>query len=218
MAEKGPQPAKPAVDRAGQNASAGEPTEAVAKPFTVVDRRFWARGASDNRDDEEKPHKPTYVETLEQRVKEQEEKVNDTLARHRRAVSEFENAQARLRRDLVKEVEQTRRALFVDLLEIVDNLDRAISAADSAADAKALIQGVKMVRQQFEDKLAEYGIHRQQSLGKRFDPREHAAVSTVPVTDPEQDGVVVGVVKEGYVLGDEILRPATVAVGRSPAE
>jgi len=187
--------------------------EVEAKPFAVVDRRFWAQPPSDEHSDAEPARKPSFVEDLEKRLKEQQDKVSDTLARHQHAVAEFEAARARLRRDMAKEVEGNRRALFVDLLEIVDNLERAITAAEATNDTNTLIDGVKLVRAQFLAKLAEYGVRQNESLGHHFDPAQHAAVSTVPVKDPAQDGVVVGVVKEGYLVGDEVLRPATVAVG-----
>ena len=78
----------------------------------------------------------------------------------------------------------------------------------------ALLQGVDLVHQQFLAKLESFGVTRVDALGLPFDPAAHEAVTIVPVTDPARDHVVVGIVKHGYAVGDEVLRPAQVAVGQ----
>ena len=80
------------------------------------------------------------------------------------------------------------------------------------------LAGVKMVRDQFLATLQGLGVRRLASLGERFDPRRHEAISSIPVSDPAQDGVVVGVVRDCYLIGDETLRYGMVAVGKGPTE
>ena len=178
----------------------------------VVDRRFWVR--EDEDEDEGGPGKPTYVEELEGRIHELEATLETIRAQHRRAKSEFEEARARLRREMRREVERHRRDVFAGLLEILDDLDRALGAATETRDVDGLIRGVEMVRDAFLARLGEYGVVRRQSQGELFDPTRHEAVSTVPVEREEDHDRVVGVIKEGYDIGDEVLRPATVAVGK----
>ena len=102
-----------------------------------------------------------------------------------------------------------------DLLEVLDNLDRAIAAArESDAPAGTLLRGVELVRDQFLAKLEALGVRHIDTLGQVFDAAVHEAVSMAPVTDPSQDGLVVAVAREGYAIGDELLRPASVVVGR----
>jgi len=67
---------------------------------------------------------------------------------------------------------------------------------------------------QFVAKLAGFGVTRIDALDQPFDPTCHEAVTTVPVTDPASDHAVVGVVRPGYRMGDEVLRPAQVAVAQ----
>lgn len=184
----------------------------------VVDRRHWAQDSSADATDETPRSKPTYVAELEQRLADREAEVQTIRAQHRAATTEFENAKARMRRELSKEVEAHRRTLLHDLLEIVDNLERAAQAAKDADEHGALREGVELVLRQFTAKLGEYGVRKTLSLGQKFDPVQHEAVSTVPAENPEQHDCVVGVIREGYTLGDEILRPATVAVGRQGGE
>lgn len=182
----------------------------------VVDRRWWARGESDDSAEETRDRKPTVVEELEQRLADAQEQLQDILSEHRRAVDEFEQVKVRIRRDVAREVERGRRAVLVEMLEIVDNLDRAIAAArgTSSTDAsETLLRGVELVRDQFLARLESFGVKRVPTLGALFDPQLHEAVSMAPVTDPAQAGVVIAVAKEGYAIGDELLRPASVVVG-----
>src|SRR5436190_9581273 len=174
----------------------------------VVDRRWWARGddAGDPRGDQA-GQKPTYVEALERRATDAEKQAQEYLAKYRGAAQEFEDARARMRKELAKDAERTRRDVLVSLLEVVDNLDRAIDAAKKAprqssgqaGDAgDVLLQGVEMVRQQFLAKLDGFGVKRIDALGADFDPLLHEAVTTVPATDDSADGRVVGVITSGY--------------------
>ena len=80
-----------------------------------------------------------------------------------------------------------------EMLEVVDNLDRAVDAAGQAPSVEAVVQGIDMVRRQFLAKLEGLGVDpRSRRSGQPFDPQLHEAVTTVPATSPEQDGVVVG--------------------------
>jgi len=169
----------------------------------VVDRRWWAqtdaeRTAATAADpDAGRGPKPTYIEQLEQRLAQ--------------AQTEFEQARVRMRRDMEREVERSIRAVIAELLEVVDNLDRAITSA--GVDDSPLLVGVRLVRDQFLAKLESFGVMRLAALGEPFDAAIHEAVAMAPALDETQDGRIVAVVKEGYVIGDALLRPASVVVG-----
>ena len=186
----------------------------------VVDRRWWARKDGDEAAGEGGARKPSYVEGLERQVAEQGAQLQVFSADHRRSLEEFEQVKTRLRRDVAREVERGKRAVLAELLEVVDNLDRAIAAARSGPAAPVrddaienLTRGVELVRDQFLAKLAAFGVTRVDARGQPFDATRHEAVTTTPVQDIAQDGMVVAVVNEGYAIGDEILRPASVVVG-----
>ncbi len=184
------------------------------KPIKVVDRRWWARDETGAPEAERAPLKPTYVEELERQLADKDRQIQDYLGRYREAASEFDATRARMRREIGKEIERGRRTLLVELLEVLDNLDRALDAAAGATSVESLIAGVRLVRDQFLAKLEGFGVRRIEPLGQRFDPAQHEAVSTAPASDPSQDGMVIGVIARGYLIGDEILRPAIVAVAR----
>jgi molecular chaperone GrpE len=185
----------------------------------VIDRRWWAKkdGETDGGGDG-RSRKPTYIEDLERQLADQGAQLQAFAADHRRALDEFEQARTRIRRDVAREVERGKRAVLVELLDVVDNLDRAIAAAHASAGAneaaQTLTRGVELVHDQFLAKLSGFGVSRVTALGQPFDAARHEAVTTTPVQDPAQDGTIISVVKEGYAIGDEILRPASVVVGK----
>jgi molecular chaperone GrpE len=192
----------------------------AAKVVKVVDRRRWRGDGESNPDAVEQPSlKPTYVEELERRAAQAEKQAQEYLGKYREASREFEDARARMRKELAKDAERSRREVFVTLLEVVDNLDRAIDAAlkTGAAASDPLLQGVELVRQQFLSKLEGFGVRRIASEGQPFDPALHEAVTTVPAPDPASDGLVLGIIAHGYRIGDDVLRPAMVAVGQRRA-
>jgi len=200
-------------------------------PVKVVDRRWWARGEDAPGSDTAASLKPSYVEELERKLADSEKQAQEYLGKYRQASQEFEVARARMRKELAKDAERSRRDVLASLLEVVDNLDRAIDAArkttktprpdsgqaprpgseqvNDAADP--LLQGVELVRQQFLSKLEGFGVTRIPTEGAMFDPLVHEAVTTVP-GDEAADGRIAGVIAQGYRIGDEVLRPALVAV------
>jgi molecular chaperone GrpE len=188
-------------------------------PVKVVDRRWWANtpdsAASDRA--EHSSLKPTYVEELEQQLAEKDKLLQEYIAKYRQASNEFEEARLRLRREISKDVDRARREVLAEMLEVVDNLDRAVDAAAKAPSVEAVVQGLDLVRRHFLAKLEGLGVTRIAAEDVPFDPAVHEAITTLPVSTPEQEGQVVGVVRHGYRLGTDVLRPAAVAVTKSQA-
>jgi molecular chaperone GrpE len=185
-----------------------------AATMKVTDRRWWARGegtAESTEPARESSFKPTYVEELEAKVATKDAEIQRLLTEYRSARDEFEQARARLRKEVTKDVERGRRSLLVSFLEVLDNLDRALDAAGDRTD-DPLTQGVSFVRQQFLATLEVFGVKRLDPLGQPFDPTAHEAVATVPATGACPSGTVAGVVKSGYLIEDDVLRAAQVAV------
>jgi molecular chaperone GrpE len=184
----------------------------------VVDRRWWARDPAGLTAEDVAARKPTYVEEIELQLAQKAEQLQTFITEHRRALDEFEQVKLRIRRDVGREVDRGKRAVLSEMLEVVDNLDRAIAAArdpSAPASGDALLRGVELVRTQFLTALEGFGVSRIPALGERFDAARHEAVTTTPVQETALDATVVHVVKEGYAIGDELLRPASVVVGRS---
>ena len=178
----------------------------------VTDRRWWARGEEAPAEGAEEPRlKPTYIEELEERLAAKDAELQQILGKYRGAADEFDQARVRLRKEIAKDVERSRRSLIVSFLEVLDNIDRAMAAAADRPD-DPLVKGVSLVAQQFLGVLESLGVTRVDPLGGMFDPTRHEAVATTPAAAGVPAGQIVGVIRPGYVMGEDVLRPAMVAV------
>ncbi len=136
------------------------------------------------------------------------DKYLDLAARTR---AEFENYQKRSQRERELDRKYAFGPIALDLLPILDNLDRAVQAAKQAGETGPLMQGVAMVMAQFLELLKRQGVTRIDSEGKPFDPNLHQAVMQKPTSEAEPN-TVVHVIEHGYMNQDRILRPAKVIV------
>ena len=133
------------------------------------------------------------------------------------AQAELENFRKRMHRDMEEDRRYAEQALLTDLLPVLDNIGRAIKAAESTADVNSLLAGVKMVAQQLDGLLAKHHCQRIAADGSEFDPHLHQAISMQPRDDLPPNSVVL-VAQEGYQLHDRVLRPSQVIVSTaSPA-
>lgn len=131
-----------------------------------------------------------------------------------RALRNLEATEARLARNARREVDDMRGRLVEQLLPVLDNLDRTLRAAESRHGDPSLLEGVRMVHLQLEGVIRGYGAERIDAVDQRFDPAVHEAISTVPVGERAQSGVVVQQLEPGYRFGGRLLRPAKVIVGK----
>jgi molecular chaperone GrpE len=128
-----------------------------------------------------------------------------------RAQAELENVRKRARREIEEERRYANLPLIADLLPAVDNIERAISAAEKTTDAAGLLEGFKMVFQQLNQALAKHHCQRIEGQGEPFDPALHQAIQQVP--NPElPNHTIVHVAQAGYRLHDRVVRPAQVIV------
>lgn len=107
-------------------------------------------------------------------------------------------------------------SLLRDLLPVVDDLDRAISAAQGGGNGHSLAEGVALVRKAFIDVLQRHGVQRLTAEGERFDPSQHEAVAFIE-SDAHEPHQVVEEHRAGYRLHDRLLRPAMVTVSKGKA-
>lgn len=128
-----------------------------------------------------------------------------------RAQAEFDNYRKRMRKEMDDERRYAQLPLLSDLLPVLDNVQRAIQAAEKSPDAGGLLAGFKMVAQQLESVLARHHCTRIDALHKPFDPHLHAAIMQQP-SDEYPANTVVQVAQDGYQLHDRVLRPAQVIV------
>jgi molecular chaperone GrpE len=136
-------------------------------------------------------------------------------ARVEQAQDEIERAKARLSSESERRLELRARKILLSFVEVLDELDRALTSVRDAEHHSELLTGMEQVHRRFLATLEAHGVRHVPALGEPFDPTRHDAVTTTATTDAGQDGRVVAVMREGYIIGeDELLRPAAVVVGR----
>jgi molecular chaperone GrpE len=131
--------------------------------------------------------------------------------RNLRLRAEIENVRARTSRELLEQTRYAALPLARDLLPVLDNIDRAIEAAEKSGESGPLVEGFRMVRQQLAAVLQQHHCVEIQSLGQPFDPHFHAAILQQPSPDVPANHVMM-VTQSGYQLHDRVVRPAQVIV------
>lgn len=126
-----------------------------------------------------------------------------------RSEAEMDNLRRRTRREIEDNAKFANQRLMVDLMEVVDNLHRALGVANQST-VESLVAGVQMVSHQFDEAMKRHGCQRIATVGEMFDPNFHEAVQMVPSDSPA--GSVVQEVRTGYRLHDRLIRPAQVIV------
>jgi molecular chaperone GrpE len=155
------------------------------------------------------------LESLRTRMLDTERERDQFLELLQRTRADFENYQKRLQRDLQQERRYSASPLAMELLPALDNMERALAAAEQAGEKTPLVQGVKMVHTQLLDALKRQGIVRVEPLNQPFDPNQHQAVMQQPSAE-QPANTVVQVLQPGYMIHDRVLRPASVAVSVPP--
>ena len=127
----------------------------------------------------------------------------------RRTKADFENFRKRVAADVQAAQMRGRIEVAREVIDAVDNLERALEAADG--DSEGLAAGVEMVLGGLRETLKRNGVEAVDPKGEKFDPNQHEALSTQAVEGTE-GGIVVEVLQKGYTLGDQLVRPARVVV------
>jgi molecular chaperone GrpE len=196
--------------------------EAEERPeVRVTDRRRVYLDDQDeqtNTEIEQPSLKPTYVEELEARTKAAERQVQEVQSRfdqlRQQLQRETDETRQRLNRAADERAAADKARFIASLLPVVDDLYRAIQAGEERADRDSLLEGIRRTANSFENSLATVGVEPVPAVGESFDPELHEAVDTTEV-DPELDGRVIEEYSRGFRIGDRLIRPARVKVGRA---
>ena len=161
-------------------------------------------------DERAQAQRPTLEEQVAALEAERDEHLNDL----KRVAAEFENYRKRVARDQESLVARAHERLVKELLPVLDDLERALAAAEEHEEAK-LEEGVRLVHRELAAALQREGLAEIDTDGQ-FDPHVHEALLSQP-SDAEE-GSVIEVVQKGYTLGDRVVRPARVVVAAPKPE
>jgi molecular chaperone GrpE len=181
--------------------------------FQVIDKRHIVDpdGVGVETPVEEKPRYPSYVEELMGRMVEMEKRFEEKKTQ---MADEVARTKARLEGDYRRRIELEKQRVLLPFLDVLDNLERAMEAATRPGDREALLEGVAMTGALFRSRLQAHGVEPIQVIDQPFDPNVGEAIGVVTVTEADRDGLVVEEVQRGYRIGDQLVRPAQVRVGR----
>ena len=154
------------------------------------------------------------IEDLRARAREASSEARRNWQQFLHSAADLENYKKQAARDRQEAIERTRRQMLTLVLAVLDNLERAMGFTGVPdGSAKSLVEGLRMTHRQILDQLRAIGVRPIEAAGEAFDPRLHEAVAVVPAEQSAQaPGTVAGEVLKGYLLNDDVLRPAKVAV------
>ena len=166
---------------------------------------------------DEEPAAIDELHLLRRDLEETNRKNQEYLASAQRAQADFINYRKRVEQERGESIQAGRAEVAASILPVLDDFDRALKHRPADLPAGTTIadwvQGVDLIARKARVALENVGITRIEALGQEFDPWEHEAVAHVP-SPGEQNNRVVDVFREGYKLGNKVLRPAQVIVGR----
>jgi molecular chaperone GrpE len=152
-------------------------------------------------------------EALQANLEEALAKADEYLDGWQRARAELANYRRRVEREREDQYARTVAAIVFRYLDVMDDLERALKDRPASEETASWAEGIEMIYKKMQTILEAEGVERIEAEGECFDPRYHEAVSLEPSEDHEE-GEVIGVLQEGYKIGERVVRPAMVRVAK----
>lgn len=174
-----------------------------------------------NAENEQPNLKPKYVEELEARTKAAERQVQEVQSRfdqlRQQMQRETDETRQRLNRSADERATAEKAKFIAALLPVMDDLNRAVNAFTEDTPRETIRAGIRSIATSFQSALTNAGVESIESVGEEFNPELHEAVDT-EMTSADLDGKVVEEYSRGFRMGDRLLRPARVKVGRASGQ
>ena len=164
----------------------------------------------ENMDGNQHLNEPVEEESEIEKLKEQIAELND---KYLRQVAEFDNFRRRNAKERVELIQTAGRDVITDLLDVLDDSERAQKQMEATNDVSQIKEGVQLVFSKLRNTLSAKGLKPMESVGQEFNSDLHEAITEIPAGE-EMKGKVVDEVQKGYYLNDKIIRHAKVVVGK----
>lgn len=181
------------------------------EPPPIVDRRS-SSGRKKDADSTPPAAETEDVEALKAGLEEEKKKAGTYLANWQRAAADFQNYKRRTEQEREEIARLANAALVINILPILDDMERALTSVDARLAGLTWIDGIRLIYRKFQAVLEASGVREIKAEGEDFDPRFHEAV----MYGEGEEGKVVSEVQKGYMLGERVIRPAAVVIGRGP--
>ncbi len=153
---------------------------------------------------------PDDVEGLRTRLEEEKQRAGKHYESWQRSAADYQNYKRRMEEERREVARLASISLIINLLPLMDDIERALRNVDPKLAGLTWIDGIWMIYRKFEAVLQNAGVTEIEADAQQFDPAVHEAISEVD----GEEGKVVSVVQKGYKLGDRVIRPAMVVVGK----
>lgn len=154
------------------------------------------------------------LKSLEQQLEEKNKQYNELHDRYLRMAADFDNYRKRVSKEKADIIAYGNEELIKALLNVLDNLERALEHSESTEESGPIVEGIKLVYKHFLSCLERFGVQTiDAGKGREFDPRYHQAIERVETSDITP-GIILSEVLKGYTLKDRLLRPALVVVSK----
>ena len=157
---------------------------------------------------------PDDVEGLRTRLEEEKQRAGKHYESWQRSAADYQNYKRRMEEERREVARLASISLIINLLPLMDDIERALSSVDPKIAGLTWIDGIWMIYRKFEAVLQNAGVTEIEADAQQFDPTVHEAISEVD----GEEGKVLSVVQKGYKLGDRVIRPAMVVVGKGGGE
>ena len=192
-------------------------TEVKIKVESAEEAAEQAAPAAENEQPAQEAEKAPAPETPEEKMAKLEKALLEMEDKRLRLLAEMENQRKRA----VKDMEAVRYNTMTDTLhpffQVFDHFSMAVAATETTTNMQTLLEGMKMIRAEFDRAFSDLGIERIDATGKDFDPNTQEAMSQ-EASDTVPAGKVIRQWSFGYKMGDRLLKPANVVVSSGPAE
>ncbi len=146
-------------------------------------------------------------------LKNTEARLQEISDKYMRLSAEFDNYRKRTLKEKMDLVKSAGEKILVNVLPVMDNLERAIQSVDEAKEIEAIKEGVHLIYKNFKDFIAQNGVKEIEAINNDFDTDLHEAITKIPAPSEEMKGKVVDCVEKGYTLNDKVIRFSKVVVG-----
>jgi len=156
-------------------------------------------------------HDPERLRSL---LEDERAKAQTYMTNWQRAAADYQNFKRRVEEERSETARLANAALVINLLPLVDDMERALQNIDTHLAGLTWVDGIRLIHRKFQAVLDMAGLEEIAADGHTFDPSVHEAVSQAP----GEENKIVAVVHKGYRLGDRVIRPAMVVVGKGEDE
>lgn len=156
-------------------------------------------------------NEPVAEESALEKVKEELKEAGD---KYLRLAAEFDNFKRRNAKERVELIQTAGRDVITDLLEVIDDHDRAQKQLETSEDVQQIKEGVSLIFNKLKHKLQSKGLKPMESIKKEFNPDLHEAITEIQAPTEDLKGKVLDEVVKGYYLNDKLIRHAKVVVGK----